>query len=387
MAQRCGAVKSTIKRTMQKNKNSENKNNKINKINNIRRDAAASIGSPKKPEDIVVLAIESSCDETAAAIVRGGRYVLSDVISSQIEIHKQFGGVVPEVASRRHLENINGVAERAVSDAGLKPEEIDAVAVTACPGLVGALLIGVATAKALAYAWKKPLIAVHHIHGHVCANYIEHEELKPPFISMVVSGGHTSIVDVRDYNDLETLGSTRDDAVGEAYDKVARVLGLGYPGGPLIDELAKSGDEYAVDFKRVYLEKDSLDFSFSGTKTGVLNYVNSKHQARESYNKADLAASFQRAVLDVIVKKAVKAVKEKDYRRLALAGGVSANSRLRELMQTACDKENIELYFPSLRMCTDNAVMIAVAAYHLFMEGQAADLWLDARANADFDVI
>lgn len=359
----------------------------IDKINNIRCSAVESADLQKSSEDIVVLAIESSCDETAAAVVRGGRHILSDIISSQIDIHKQFGGVVPEVASRRHLENINGVVERALSEAGLTHDDIDAIAVTACPGLVGALLIGVATAKALAYAWKKPLIAVHHIHGHVCANYIEHKELKPPFISMVVSGGHTSIVDVKDYNDLETLGSTRDDAVGEAYDKVARVLGLGYPGGPLIDRLAKSGDEYAVDFKRVYLEKDSLDFSFSGTKTGVLNYVNSRRQAGESYNKADLAASFQRAVLDVIVKKAVSAVKRKGYKRLALAGGVSANSRLRELMQDACDKENIELYFPSLRMCTDNAVMIGVAAYHLFMAGQMSDLWLDARANADFDVI
>ncbi len=352
-------------------------------INNVNLNKSKMV----RPEDAVILAIESSCDETAAAVVRGGNEVLADIISSQIDIHRRFGGVVPEVASRRHLENINGVIEEALAAANVGKDDVDAIAVTACPGLVGALLVGVATAKALAFAWKKPLIAVHHIHGHVCANYVEHKELKPPFISMVVSGGHTSVVDVRDYNDLETIGATRDDAVGEAYDKVARVLGLGYPGGPLIDKLAGTGDEYAIDFKRVYLEKGSWDFSFSGTKTGVLNYINSKKQAGEEYDIADVAASFQRAVLDVIVKKATDAVKSRGYKNLALAGGVSANSRLRELMSEECLKEGINLYFPSLRMCTDNAVMIAAAAHHIYVTGKTADLWLDVRANADFDTL
>ena len=245
-----------------------------------------------------ILAIESSCDETAAAVVLEGRDVRSNVISSQIDIHKAYGGVVPEIASRHHLDNVNWVCAKALEDAGATMDDIDAIGVTYGPGLVGALLIGLATAKAYALATGKPIIGVHHIHGHICANFIEHKELEPPFMALVISGGHTNIVEVTDYNELKVLGSTRDDAAGEAYDKVARVLGLGYPGGPLIDRIAKEGNPEAVEFKRVFLEKGSMDFSFSGIKTGVLNYVNSEKQAGREIVTADVAASFQKAVVD-----------------------------------------------------------------------------------------
>ena len=248
----------------------------------------------------VTFAIESSCDETAAAVMLDGREMLSNVISSQIDVHKLYGGVVPEIASRHHLENINMVAARALEEASVSMEEVDMIGVTYGPGLVGALLIGIATAKAYALAAGKPLVGVHHIHGHICANYVEHKDLEPPFMALVISGGHTNIVEVTGYNKCRVLGSTRDDAAGEAYDKVARVLGLGYPGGPLIDKLAKEGDPHSVEFKRVFLEKGSLDFSFSGIKTGVLNYVNSERQAGREINTADVAAGFQAAVLDVI---------------------------------------------------------------------------------------
>ena len=267
----------------------------------------------------VTLAIESSCDETAAAVMLDGREVLSSIISSQIDIHKLYGGVVPEIASRHHLENVNMVVDQALQEAGITFDDVDMIGVTYGPGLVGALLIGLATAKAYALASGKPLIGVHHIHGHICANYIEHRDLEPPFMALVISGGHTNIVEVTGYNECRVLGGTRDDAAGEAYDKVARVLGLGYPGGPPIDKLAKEGDPHAVEFKRVFLEKGSLDFSFSGIKTGVLNYINSEKQTGREINTADVAASFQAAVLDVIVAKTVSAAVDMNKDRIVMA--------------------------------------------------------------------
>ena len=340
-----------------------------------------------------ILAIESSCDETAAAVVLDGREVLSNVISSQIDIHKAYGGVVPEIASRHHLNNVNWVCQQALDEAAetlaaqgedqgtVTMDDIDAIGVTYGPGLVGALLIGLATAKAYALATGKPLIGVHHIQGHICANFIEHKELEPPFMALVISGGHTNIVEVTDYNECHVLGGTRDDAAGEAYDKVARVLGLGYPGGPLIDKIAKEGNPEAVEFKRVFLEKDSFDFSFSGIKTGVLNYVNSEKQAGREISVPDVAASFQQAVLDVIVAKTVTAALDMHKDKIVMAGGVAANSRLREMLQAECDKHGIKLYHPSPILCTDNAAMIGCAAYYNYKAGRVSDLTLDAIPN------
>lgn len=329
----------------------------------------------------LTLSIESSCDETSVALLLEGREVLSNVISSQIKVHQVFGGVVPEIASRHHLDNINQVTEQALSEAGVNWEEVDLIGVTYGPGLVGALLIGLATAKAFAFAKKIPLIGVHHIQGHISANYIQHPELEPPFMALVVSGGHTNIVEVKDYNTFEVLGGTRDDAAGEAFDKVARVLGLGYPGGPLIDQIAKEGNPQAVPFKRVFLEKGSYDFSFSGIKTGVLNYLNSEKQAGREVVVADVAASFQQAVLDVIVTKAITAALEMKKDKLVLAGGVAANSKLREMLQEQCDKNGIALYCPSPILCTDNAAMIGCAAYYKYKAGYVSDLTLDAYPN------
>ncbi len=332
---------------------------------------------------LITLAIESSCDETAAAVMLEGREVLSNIISSQIEIHKQYGGVVPEIASRHHLENVNTVVDHALEKAGVTIDDVDMIGVTYGPGLVGALLIGLATAKAYALAADKPLIGVHHMQGHISANYIEHRDLEPPFMSLIISGGHTNIVEVTGYNQCRVLGGTRDDAAGEAYDKVARVLGLGYPGGPLIDRLAKQGNPHAVEFKRVFLEKGSLDFSFSGIKTGVLNYINSEKQAGREINQADVAASFQAAVLDVIVAKTVKAAKDMDKDKIVLAGGVASNSRLREMMSEECRKNGIKLYYPSPILCTDNAAMIGCAAYYKYIAGECDDLTLDAVPNLE----
>lgn len=334
-----------------------------------------------KDGKFLTMAIESSCDETAIAVVADGRTVLSNVISSQIDIFKQYGGVVPEIASRHHLENINGVLQQALDEAGVSLTEIDLIGVTYGPGLIGALLVGVATAKAVAFAKDIPLVGVHHLLGHISANYIQDPALKPPFMALITSGGHTEIVDVQSYTHCELLGGTRDDAVGEAYDKVARVLGLGYPGGPKIDKIAKEGNPQAINFKRVYLEKDSFDFSFSGLKTAVLNYINQEKQAGREINRADVAASFQQAVMDVLVRKTVDAAVLKGEKKLVLAGGVAANSKLRAMLGAACDKAGIRLYRPDPILCTDNGAMIAAAAYYQYQSGQTDDLELEAYAN------
>jgi len=331
----------------------------------------------------ITMGIETSCDETAIAILADGRDILSNVISSQIDIHKNFGGVVPEIASRHHLENINGVLEEALIEADVEIEDVDLIGVTCGPGLVGALLIGIATAKAISFAKDIPLIGVNHMHGHVSANFINYKELEPPFLSLIVSGGHTNIVMVNDYGDIEVLGSTRDDAVGEAYDKVARVIGLGYPGGPKIDKIAKNGNKEAVTFKRVYLEKDSYDFSFSGTKTGVLNYVNSEKQKGNEIVPEDLAASFQEAVLEVIVNKAIEAAIKLEQDRIVVAGGVAANSRLREFLNEKAEEKSIKVYWPDKLLCTDNGAMIATAAYYKMKKGEFSDLSLDAYPGLD----
>ncbi len=329
----------------------------------------------------VTMGIESSCDETSVSIVLDGREILSNIISSQIKVHKVFGGVVPEIASRHHLENINSVTDSAMEEAGVSWEDIDLIGVTYGPGLVGALLIGIASAKAYSLAKNIPLVGVHHIQGHISANYIAYPELEPPFMALVISGGHTNIVEVNDYNQCQVLGSTRDDAAGEAFDKVARVIGLGYPGGPLIDQYAKEGNPEAIEFKRVYLEKGSLDFSFSGIKTGVLNYVNSMKQAGKEISVPDVAASFQASVLEVTVNKTIGAAVSMKKDKIVMAGGVAANSELRRRMQEACKKNGIELFCPPPVLCTDNAAMIACAAYYKYKAGGRDDLTLDAFPN------
>lgn len=334
-----------------------------------------------KENKFITLGIESSCDETSAAVLGDDRGMLSNVIASQIKVHQVFGGVVPEIASRHHLDNINTVIDSALKEAGITLRDVDLIGVTNGPGLVGALLIGLATAKSLAYALKKPLVGVHHIQGHISANYIEHKELKPPFTALVVSGGHTDIIDVTDYNRYEILGRTRDDAAGEAFDKVARVLGLGYPGGPLIDEAAKSGNPHAVEFKRVFLEKDSLDFSFSGIKTGVLNYLNTQKLKKETVSINDTAASFQLSVMEVITAKALMAAERMSRDKIVLAGGVAANSLLRKMLKDACDKKGLSLYYPSPVLCTDNAAMVACASWYKYQEGMEDDFYLDAFPN------
>lgn len=329
-------------------------------------------------QDINILAIESSCDETAAAVVKNGRYVLSNVISSQINTHKLYGGVVPEIASRKHIEAIDYVIDGALQEANVTFDDIDAIAVTYGPGLVGALLVGINEGKALSYALNKPLIGVHHIEGHISANYIQNTEWEPPFICLVVSGGHTHLVKVKDYTQYEILGKTRDDAAGEAYDKVARVLNLPYPGGPQIDRLAKLGDKDSIKFPRVTLEEGSYDFSFSGLKSAILNYVNKCKMQNIPYKEEDVAASFQQAVVDVLVKKAISACKEFNYSKLALAGGVCANSHLREEMTKACQKNNISLSVPAPILCTDNAAMIGSAAFYEFKNNNLKSLDLNA---------
>jgi len=329
-------------------------------------------------KDIYILGIETSCDETSASVIKNGRVILSNVISSQIKVHQKFGGVVPEVASRKHIENISQVVDSAVNDAGMTFSEIDAIAVTNGPGLVGALLVGLSYAKALSFSTKKPLIGVHHIEGHICANYLESEEVKPPFVSLVVSGGHTQLVYVHDYGKYEVLGQTRDDAVGEAYDKVARVLGLEYPGGPKIDSLASSGNAGSIMFPRINLKEDSLDFSFSGLKSSVLNYINKSKMLGEEIIKEDIAASFQQAAIDVLVKKSIKACEIKNSNILTLAGGVACNTALRAESSKSCNEKNIKLYVPRHELCTDNAAMIASCGFYKFIRNEFSDMDLNA---------
>ncbi|MDR1801103.1 MAG: tRNA (adenosine(37)-N6)-threonylcarbamoyltransferase complex transferase subunit TsaD [Lachnospiraceae bacterium] len=332
---------------------------------------------------INILAIESSCDETAAAVVQNGRKVLSNVISSQIALHEIYGGVVPELASRKHMENINPVIRQALAQAGIKLPDIDAIAVTNGPGLVGALLVGVAEAKAIAYALGKPLIGVHHIEGHIAANYIEHPDLEPPFFALVVSGGHSMLIRVADYGSYELLGSTRDDAAGEAFDKVARAIGLGYPGGPKIDRAARKGDPKAIDFPRAKIEDAPLDFSFSGLKSAVLNYINGCEMKGVSWSQEDVAASFQEAVVDVLVRNSMEAVREYGIKRFALAGGVSANTLLRARLESKLDAAGVRFFCPSLILCTDNAAMIGAAGYYAYMNGIRDGLDLNAQPNLE----
>lgn len=332
-------------------------------------------------KDTLILAIESSCDETAASVVKNGRCVLSNIISSQIAIHTLYGGVVPEIASRKHIEKINQVVEAALKEADVTLDDIDAIGVTYGPGLVGALLVGVAEAKAIAYAKKKPLVGVHHIEGHVSANYIEHPDLEPPFLCEIISGGHTHLVIVKDYGSFEILGRTRDDAAGEAFDKVARAIGLGYPGGPKIDKLAKEGNPHAIDFPRAHMEDAPYDFSFSGVKSAVLNHLNKCRMTGEPIVEADIAASFQQAVVDVLVDNAIRAAKDYHMDRLASAGGVASNGALRAAMEAACEKEGIRFYRPSPIFCTDNAAMIGVAAYYEYRKGTRHGWDLNAVPN------
>ncbi len=332
-------------------------------------------------KDVNILAIESSCDETAAAVIRNGREVRSNIIYSQIDLHTLYGGVVPEIASRKHIEKINPVVDQALKEAGMKLTDCDAVAVTYGPGLVGALLVGVAFAKATAYAAGLPLIGVHHIEGHISANFLEHPDLKPPFLCLVVSGGHTHLTVVRDYGEYEILGCTHDDAAGEAFDKIARAIGLGYPGGPKVDKLAKLGNPNAIMFPRAKVGDSEYDFSFSGLKSAVLNYLNQAEMRGEEINKADVAASFQAAVVDVLVERTMHAAKALGFRQVALSGGVASNSALREGMKKACEARGYEMIYPSPIYCTDNAAMIGAAAYHQFLKNDFSSLDLNAIPN------
>ena len=335
----------------------------------------------KEKKDIVILGIESSCDETAASVVRNGREVLSNVISSQIALHTLYGGVVPEIASRKHIEKINVVSEQALSEAQMTLDDLDAIGVTYGPGLVGALLVGVSEAKAIAYAKKLPLIGVHHIEGHISANYIENKDLEPPFACLVVSGGHTHLVIVKDYGKYEIVGRTRDDAAGEAFDKVARAIGLGYPGGPKIDRVSKEGNPDAIAFPRAKVADSAYDFSFSGLKSAVLNYLNGCKMKNIPIVQADVAASFQKAVVDVLVDHAMHAVEEYGFKKFAIAGGVASNSALRAAMEEACRKRGVAFYHPSPVFCTDNAAMIGSAAYYEYLAGTRSGWDLNAVPN------
>lgn len=335
----------------------------------------------KEKDDVLILAVETSCDETAAAVVKNGRDVLSNIISSQIALHTVYGGVVPEIASRKHIEKINQVIGEALKEAGMVLKEMDAVAVTYGPGLVGALLVGVSTAKAISFASGIPLIGVHHIEGHINANYIENKELEPPFICLVVSGGHSHLVVVKDYGEYEILGRTRDDAAGEAFDKVARAIGLGYPGGPKIDKVSKEGNADAISFPRAKVVDAVYDFSFSGLKSAVLNYLNSCEMKGISICQADVAASFQKAVVDVLVEHSMQAVKEYGLNKFAIAGGVASNSSLREAFIRECGARKIEFYCPSPIFCTDNAAMIGTAAYYEYLKGVRHGYDLNAVPN------
>lgn len=332
-------------------------------------------------KDVYILAIESSCDETAAAVVKNGREVLSNVIYSQIALHTEYGGVVPEIASRKHIEKINQVIERALLDAGKELSQMTAIAVTYGPGLVGALLVGVSEAKAISFASGIPLVGVHHIEGHISANFIENKDLEPPFVCLVVSGGHSHLVVVKDYGEYEIIGRTRDDAAGEAFDKVARAIGLGYPGGPKIDKIAGEGNPEAIHFPRAKVADAEYDFSFSGLKSAVLNYLNACRMKGEEIDTADVAASFQKAVIDVLVEHSIEAVKKYGYKKFAIAGGVASNSGLRKAFEQACEREGIDFYHPSPVYCTDNAAMIGTAAYYEYRKGVRHGLDLNAVPN------
>lgn len=336
-------------------------------------------------EDTIILAIESSCDETAVAVIKNGHEILSNVVSTQIAIHRRYGGVVPEIASRKHLELINVVVQEALEQAKLTLDDITHIAVTYGPGLVGALLVGVATAKALAFAANKPLIGVHHIEGHICANFLVNQELQFPLVCLVVSGGHTNIIKITDHGQYLLLGQTKDDAAGEAYDKIARSIGLPYPGGPQIEKLAKEGNAHAIDLPRAWMGDDSFDFSFSGLKSAVLNYLNKAKMKGEEIIAADVAASFQQAVLDVLVQKTVHAAEQSDVNTILLAGGVAANGTLREQLQQAAAEKGIQVYYPPVQFCTDNAAMIGAAAHYKAVRQEYADLSLNAVPNLSFE--
>ncbi len=331
--------------------------------------------------DVLILAIESSCDETAASVVKNGRDVLSNIISSQIDLHTLYGGVVPEIASRKHIEKINQVIEEALHQAKVTLKDINAIAVTYGPGLVGALLVGVSEAKAISFATGIPLIGVHHIEGHISANYIENKELEPPFVCLVASGGHSHLVVVKDYGVYEIVGRTRDDAAGEAFDKVARAIGLGYPGGPKIDKLSKEGNPDAIIFPRAKIAENEYDFSFSGLKSAVLNYLNGCRMKGETICQADVAASFQKAVIDVLVEHSLHAVKEFGYDKFAIAGGVASNSSLRAAFEKECAAQGVGFYHPSPILCTDNAAMIGAAAYYEYLKGVRSGYDLNAVPN------
>ena len=332
-------------------------------------------------KDTLILGIESSCDETAAAVLKNGREVLSNIIYSQIDLHTVYGGVVPEIASRKHIEKVIPVVDKALQEANVTLSDLDAIAVTYGPGLVGPLLVGVSAAKSISMASHVPLVGVHHIEGHISANYIENKELEPPFACLVVSGGHSHLVVVKDYGEYEVIGKTRDDAAGEAFDKVARAIGLGYPGGPKIDKVSKEGNPEAIVFPRAKVGESVYDFSFSGLKSAVLNYLNTCEMKGESYNQADVAASFQKAVVDVLVDHSRHAIQEYGFKKFAIAGGVASNSTLRTAMEKACSKRGVEFYHPSPIYCTDNAAMIACAGYYEFQKGVRSGLDLNAIPN------
>ena len=336
---------------------------------------------------MLILAVESSCDETAVAVVRDGREVLTDQIFSQAALHAVYGGVVPEIASRSHVEVISQLADRALAEAGVTRKDIDAVAVTCAPGLIGALLVGVNFATSAALALGVPLIPVHHIRGHIAANYIAYPELEPPFVCLAISGGNTLICDVKDYTDMRILGATRDDAAGECFDKTARVLGLPYPGGKPIDELAQAGDDQKYDLPIGHVDGHPYDMSFSGLKTAVINLAHNAEQKGEALDKASLAASFCRAVSDSLVPRTMQAVRELGYGKLAVAGGVAANSRIRRDFQAACEQDGVALYVPPLRLCGDNAAMIGCQAYYEYQNGAVAGSDLNAWANMELEEV
>lgn len=334
-------------------------------------------------DKMLTLAIETSCDETSSAVIKDGREVLSNIISSQIEIHRRFGGVVPEIASRKHIESINKIIQESLDEARVSFKDIDLISVTRGPGLVGALLVGLSTAKALSLALNIPIVGVNHVEGHVCANYIEHKDLEPPFTCLIVSGGHTYLVQANSYTEYELVGRTRDDAAGEAFDKVARALGLPYPGGPFIDKLSKQGNKHAIEFPRVFLDDKTYDFSFSGLKTAVLNYLNQEKQKGNEIIVEDVAASFQQAVLDVLVEKSFRLAKSRKSDKIVIAGGVAANEGLRNMMEERGKAEGVEIYYPSRILCTDNAAMIGAAGYYQYINNGESDLGMNVNPNLD----